>query len=214
MGGLSRKRTIPRIVKKRKPKSNKNINANRLDPLIREQWDQSKTLKQNFSDLGLALNLKPSMKHSMEGKALRDGIYEQGNERKQKNADKQVRKAQLEIMQNREGAEGNQIQSADLDGENEDENEALTSVYKPHIMKRDYNELFKGKFMYEKDIVRGPSVAKLRGDDVTIMKDLVAKYDDNISSMVRDIKTNYMQWSKSELSKKYKAYYAHNHDKQ
>ena len=66
-------------------------------------------------------------------------------------------------------------------------------------MKQDYNELFKGQFMYEKDIVRGPSVAKLRGDDVGIMKTLIGVYDDDVKGMAKDIKNNYMQWSRSEL---------------
>ena len=77
--------------------------------------------------------------------------------------------------------------------------------------KKDYNELFGGVFKYEKDIVRGPSVAKLRGDDVDIMKALIAKYNDDFESMFKDIKTNYLQWSVGELKKKHTAYYAHNH---
>ena len=80
-------------------------------------------------------------------------------------------------------------------------------------MKRDYNELFPGVFMSEKDIKRGPSVAKLRGDDIDIVSKLVSKYDDDISKMVKDIKLNYMQWSTSEMQKKYKSFYAHNHNK-
>ena len=155
------------------------------------------------------------MKHSMEGKELRDDIYKQGYERKNLNADQEVKLAQIEIMKKREsGAQEDDADIADQqnDGDEEDQtNDVLQSVYKTHVMKKDYNELFKGQFMLEKDIVRGPSVAKLRGDDVNIMMDLIAKHKEDISSMVKDIKTNYMQWSKSEVTTKYKAYYAHNH---
>ena len=45
MGGLSRKRTQPRIVRKVKPKNVKRINAQRIDPMLRKHWDQKKTLK-------------------------------------------------------------------------------------------------------------------------------------------------------------------------
>lgn len=75
----------------------------------------------------------------------------------------------------------------------------------------DYLELFPG-IMSEKDITRGPSVAKLRGDDVHIVKGLIKKYGEDVDRMFKDIKTNVMQWSKSELQKKIKAYYAHDHE--
>jgi len=55
----------------------------------------------------------------------------------------------------------------------------------------------------------GPSVKKLRGDDVFIVKRLVDKYGEEIDRMFMDIKINYMQWSKSELKKKIKAYQIH-----
>lgn len=60
----------------------------------------------------------------------------------------------------------------------------------------DYLELFPN-IPSEKDITRGPSVAKLRGDDVMIVKKLIKKYGDDVDRMFKDIKTNVMQWSKS-----------------
>ena len=59
--------------------------------------------------------------------------------------------------------------------------------------------------MDEKDIVRGPGVAKLRGDDLILMRRLVKKHDHDLEAMFRDIKVNVMQWSKSVLTMKLKA---------
>ena len=61
-------------------------------------------------------------------------------------------------------------------------------------------------FKAQKDIIYGPSVAKLRGDDVGILRKLVAKYQADFTRMHIDIKLNYMQWSKSELRKKVESY--------
>jgi uncharacterized alkaline shock family protein YloU len=71
-------------------------------------------------------------------------------------------------------------------------------VYEQQEPKNDYLELFP-TIMSEKDITRGPSVAKLRGDDVHIVKKLIKKYGDDVDRMFKDIKTNVMQWSKSQL---------------
>ena len=87
-----------------------------------------------------------------------------------------------------------------------DDNEPLV---KDHANQRDYNEIFPGVFKEAKDIVYGPSVAKLRGDDLFIVERLVNKYGDDLGAMARDIKINYMQWSKGELKKKTKAYAVH-----
>ena len=64
MGGLSRKRLQPRIVKKKKPKGQKQISITRVDPLIRDSWDQKKTLTENYESIGLKLKLKPNLRHS------------------------------------------------------------------------------------------------------------------------------------------------------
>ena len=46
MGGLSRKRTIKRIVKVRKQKSVRHINKNRFEnDYVRKIWDQNKSIK-------------------------------------------------------------------------------------------------------------------------------------------------------------------------
>lgn len=46
------------------------------------------------------------------------------------------------------------------------------------------------------------------------MKRLIEKYDDDFDDMFKDIKLNYMQWSKGELKKKYKAMHAHGQNQQ
>ena len=55
-------------------------------------------------------------------------------------------------------------------------------------VKKDLEEIF--ELPDEKDFKL--SVAKLRGDDLFIMQRLVAKYDDDVDKMFRDIKVNYM----------------------
>ena len=62
--------------------------------------------------------------------------------------------------------------------------------------------MFPGVFKAEKDIIRGPAVAKLRGDELIIMRKLTEKYGDDIDKMFLDIKTNVLQWSKGQLRKK------------
>ena len=74
--------------------------------------------------------------------------------------------------------------------------------------------MFPGMFKRADEIKPYNSVAKLRGDDVGIMQSLVKKHDDDIGAMARDIKLNYMQWSKGMCKTYLKAYYAHGHDKQ
>ena len=56
-------------------------------------------------------------------------------------------------------------------------------------------------------------IKKLTSDDVAIMKKLINKYGDDIKSMFKDIKLNFMQYSKGQLKNKHKAYYHFGHDK-
>jgi hypothetical protein len=116
--------------------------------------------------------LKPNLRHSKEGQKIVKS------------------KQKLDEMKR-------QIQQEDQSDE-EGENEMVEEVYGQQEPKRDYLELFPN-IPYEKDVTRGPSVAKLRGDDVHIVGKLIKKYGDDIDRMFKDIKTNVMQWSKSEL---------------
>ena len=114
--------------------------------------------------------------------------------------------------QNEEG--GLQYESSESEDDVYDEHARAKKIVGEHEHKRDYNEVFPGVFKSEKDIVYGPSVAKLRGDDLHIMERLVKKYGDDLDKMVRDIKINYMQWSLSEVKKKHEAFHAYKYEKQ
>ena len=69
-----------------------------------------------------------------------------------------------------------------------------------------------GTFKNE-DQVEAATVAKLRGDDVAIVRNLVNKYDDDFGAWARDIKMNFMQWSKGECKRMHRRYFAHGMDK-
>ena len=71
MGGLSRTRLKPRIVRKLKRKNTRNVSVTNLEERYRLNWTQKKTLTENFKDLGLRLSVNPNMKHSIEGQAIR-----------------------------------------------------------------------------------------------------------------------------------------------
>ena len=70
-----------------------------------------------------------------------------------------------------------------------------------------------GTFVREDQVEPYTSCSKLRGDDVAIVRNLIDKYDDDFGAMARDIKTNFMQWSKGECRKMHKKFYAHGMDK-
>ena len=62
------------------------------------------------------------MKHSTEGKQLRDDIYQADGDKKQKRADIQVRKAQLELA-GKEAESNDDEEEVDADGQ---------TIYKNH----------------------------------------------------------------------------------
>lgn len=111
--------------------------------------------------------------------------------------------------ENQDGEESGLQYESSSDSEEENEETRAKQVVEDHVHSRDYNDIFPGVFKNQKDIVYGPSVAKLRGDDLNIVEKLVAKYGNDLGKMVRDIKLNYMQWSKSEMKKKHAAFFAH-----
>ena len=70
---LSKKRKVPRIVKKRKRRTTKHRNNSGgipKDIADASVWSLEKTTKQNYEDMGLVMNSRPSMRQSDEGKAL------------------------------------------------------------------------------------------------------------------------------------------------
>ena len=193
MGGLSRKRTQSRIVKKNKPKSQKRICKTQIPEMLKGRWDQKKSLVENYANLGLALTLTPNMRHSAEGRAIKTKGHREEKKRM--------------LMERARNIPGGERIIEELE---RDEDGQEWGVIPPQV---DPNELFPGVFKHKDEIEPYVSVAKLRGDDVGIMKSLVAKYDDDAGAMSRDIKLNYMQWSKGQCKKNLKAYYAHGHDK-
>ena len=69
MGILSRKRKVPRIVKKVKSRvGRKKISIKQIDPNIRKHWDNKLSVHENFEHIGLKLDLNPNMKTSKEGR--------------------------------------------------------------------------------------------------------------------------------------------------
>ncbi len=69
MGLLSKKRKVPRIVKKVKTHiGRKNVSIRQLDPRIRKHWDAKMSVQENFQNIGLRLDLNPSFKNSKEGR--------------------------------------------------------------------------------------------------------------------------------------------------
>lgn len=70
MGILSKKRRIPRIVKKVKTNQRRRqVSIKQVDPRLRDHWDQNKSVKDNFSSIGLRITTNPSLKSSKEGRA-------------------------------------------------------------------------------------------------------------------------------------------------
>ena len=67
MGRLSRKRTLPRVVKKSRGKAGRHVSISQVAPSVRKYWNQKKTLKQNMDSMGLAYKLSPNLRHSPEG---------------------------------------------------------------------------------------------------------------------------------------------------
>ena len=71
MGKLSRQRRQPRIVKKsRSSKQKRGLNPSKLNADLQRFWDKDKSPAQNFKNIGLTMNVKPSLRQTEEGKLL------------------------------------------------------------------------------------------------------------------------------------------------
>eukprot|EP00355_Strombidium_rassoulzadegani_P006234 CAMPEP_0168628166 /NCGR_PEP_ID=MMETSP0449_2-20121227/11694_1 /TAXON_ID=1082188 /ORGANISM="Strombidium rassoulzadegani, Strain ras09" /LENGTH=159 /DNA_ID=CAMNT_0008670557 /DNA_START=56 /DNA_END=532 /DNA_ORIENTATION=- len=150
-----------------------------LNPIYRAQWDQKKTLNQNFEALGLKVSLKPNLKHTTEGKTLMKSA--RGLGRGDGNFTSEFSQQQIDKVHS--------------------EREKQPSFLKSERKFNDLNDLFPGQFKSKDEIEEYPSEPKLRGDDLQIVMRLVKKYKDDVDTMFKDIKLNYMQWSKSILKK-------------
>ena len=68
MGGLSKKRKVPRIVKKRKRHDKKIKRAMAPGDMAEgNKWAGDKTAKQNYAELGIVMNAKPSIRQEKIG---------------------------------------------------------------------------------------------------------------------------------------------------
>jgi hypothetical protein len=129
--------------------------------------------------------LNPSFKFTEEGKKLKEELETQGKEEDYSSSSNEEYDS--------ESSYGEEVPQEPLQK-------------KPKV---DLVDLFKLK----EGVEHVKTIKKLSSDDIPIMRKLVNKYGDNISKMFRDIKLNYMQWSKGELRKKYDAYMQHNDSK-
>eukprot|EP00347_Sterkiella_histriomuscorum_P008176 403346091 len=224
MGLLSRRRKVARIVKKKKISGSKKIQINQLHPTMRKHWDRKKSVQENFASMGLTYNLNPNLKYSTEGKELlkqsqvmfenmcrknmgleevtEPTVISMGESKKQKNKAKKVAKA-VEIE-----AEDSQ-EWEDINNYFKDDVEDQEKIKKQKKETPALNELFDDIKVNEYK----QTGKKLSVDDASMMKKLIAKYGDDIKSMFRDIKLNFMQYSKGQLKEKYRLYFQHLSDK-
>ena len=57
-------------MKKNKPKIGKKPSRNKVDTSVQKGWDSKKPVTENFKQMGLVMNVKPSMRQTLQGKAL------------------------------------------------------------------------------------------------------------------------------------------------
>ena len=73
MGLLSKKRKQPRIVKRNRNKNNKGGAKKSIAPSSipdPKMWSEDKTVLKNYTEMGIVMNNKPSMRQTTIGKAL------------------------------------------------------------------------------------------------------------------------------------------------
>ena len=127
------------------------------------------------------MTLKPSLRHSKEGQAI------------------------IKSKQRADDIKYGRVDENEVGGDQSEDPKDQKKEPK------DFTKVFPGVFLTEKEraLRAGPSVAKLRGDELIIMRELVQKYGDDLEAMFRDIKTNVLQWSVGQIKKKREALFAH-----
>ncbi|CDW86839.1 UNKNOWN [Stylonychia lemnae] len=206
MGLLSRRRKQPRIVKKKKVNGPKKISLNQLDPNIRRHWDKKKSVQENFQHMGLTYNLNPNLKYTDDGKKLLIDSQQQWNklvQDKQKRLKKEAGLKDEEIKS--EDEEVDVIEEDSYDENNDyfkDENDLNKYDLKQLRKKPKLTELF--DLQSAKEFKK--TGKKLSSDDASMMKQLINKYGDDFKKMFKDIKLNFMQYSKGQLKEKYRTY--------
>ena len=169
MGMLSKKRAQPRIVKKKNRRASKARNNSGGVPKElgnSEHWSPEKTAQQNFNDMGIVMNIKPSMRQSDEGKAL-------------------LSVARVRLNKAHYAKQG--ILESDEEGEPEKKVEA-----KRPVPTKDLSEIFP-EIKHRSQMIIKPTVRKLKADEREICKRLMKKYGTEAHArMARDIKINFL----------------------
>ena len=184
MGMLSKKRARPRINKRNKRKEHKVKEKSQNIPTdAGSLWSSDKTVKQNFQALGIVQNNKPSMRQTKTGKAL-------------------LGKARLRL--NRAFYEKMGI---DLDQNEElDEYDAMEKEEAEAGGQKDLTDVFP-ELKSASQTTMKPTVRKLKADEKAICEKLIKKYGlEAHARMMKDIKINYLQWSKGQIAKNIELY--------
>ena len=184
MGMLSKKRKQPRNVKKRRrnDKKHKRAVAPRASSYA-DLWSGEKTPQQNFKDMGLVLNSKPSMRQTNIGKALQ---------------------TEARVRLNKKHYEKQGLIPDDVE-----QVKKIAEAEKAVVPKTDLTTVFP-EIKAEKDAIIRPTVRKLKEDEKEICKRLLKKYGtENYRRMAMDIKVNYLQWSKGQCAKNCELYRIH-----
>ena len=193
MGLLSRKRKQPRIVKKKKLSTGrKQISIKMLDPRIREHWDSKKSVHENFKNIGLTLDVNPSLKRSTAGRTTVSEARKIFNREEEEDDEQEV------------------IEQESIDSD-EDFSEEEEAPKQKAPAKPDLAKVF--DLRPESEAPFKETVKKISSDDVSIMRQLIAKYGDNFKLMFKDTKLNFMHYSKGQLKQRYRSYHHFGHAK-
>lgn len=192
MGLLSRRRKVPRIVKKVKSRvGRKKISVKQLDPNIRKHWDNKLSFNENFQNIGLKLDLNPNLKTTKEGRKTMHhaqklfGQVPDSDEEKETNQ----KVTEGEDSSDTEFEDINQY----LQSDNEEEEETKPNKKSTKAIP-DLTKVFKLKA--QEEVKYEECHKKLHMDDISMMRQLIRKYGDDFSAMFKDIKLNFMQYSK------------------
>ena len=185
MGSGSRKRAAPRIQKRNKRKDAKDKKKGTSVPLQMHdasQWKSDLTAGQNMKEIGLVINNKPSMRHTEQGKALLGKARVMMNKRHYEKYG--YLKADAKDFAEVEAAEEEKLKGTGKD---------LTEMF-PELGKAT-------------EKARKPTIRNIKADERVICQRLVKKYGyEAVGKMARDIKINYLQWSRGQVAKHIELY--------
>ena len=182
MGKSASKRRTPRIVKKSRAATKmKRVNHHRLPEDLKKHWDKEKTPSQNFKNLGLVMNNRPSLRQTLEGQAL-------------------LSEARVRMNPEHYEKKGVTVETEVQETVN------LEELHKKpiHDMANVFTDLKK-----REDCTITKTKGRLKWDEKTICEKLIKKYGEEAHfKMAKDIKINYLQWSKGQCAKNVELYLA------